>query len=66
VQAAEVDWALGNHARTLRARLALAAGDQAKGCRLARRVSDDWAHAEATLAATRAELAMMIRQHCRS
>jgi hypothetical protein len=56
-QAAEVDWALATYARARRARLALAAGDQAKGCALAESVAETWSGAEPAVAAAGRELA---------
>jgi hypothetical protein len=60
-QAAEVDWALATYARSRRARLALAAGDQARGCALAETVAEAWSGAEPAVAAAGRELADLAR-----
>lgn len=56
-QPAEVDWSLGTYARALRARLAFAQGDRARGCALARRVEEVWREAEPAITAARDDLA---------
>ncbi len=61
-QPAEVDWALGSHARSLRARLALERGATESGCALARRVAELWADAEPAVAHAAGELAAMARE----
>jgi hypothetical protein len=58
-QSAEVDWALATYARSRRARLALAAGDQAEGCAFAEAVADAWAEAEPPVAAAGREVASL-------
>jgi tetratricopeptide (TPR) repeat protein len=61
-QPAEVDWALGTHARARRARLALERGSRAEGCALAWRVGEIWARAEPAVASVGRELAAMARR----
>ena len=56
-QPAEVDWALATHARSRRARAALASGDPAGGCALAGAVAEAWSEAEPAVAAVGRELA---------
>jgi uncharacterized protein (DUF736 family) len=56
-QPAEVDWALSSYARLRRARLALASGDKAAGCALARAAAEAWSEAEPAVVAAGRELA---------
>jgi hypothetical protein len=60
-QPAEVDWALASHARSRRARLALARGDSAEGCALAHAVTEAWSQAEPAIVAVGRELAAVAR-----
>jgi hypothetical protein len=56
-QAGEIDWALENHGRYLRASLAHDAGEQARVCHLLRDVAARWRDAEPAYAQLRREVA---------
>jgi hypothetical protein len=63
VQAAEVDWPLGNLGRLRRARLAAKSRNKAEACRLAGELSRSWAGAEPPFAPLLAE-ARALQRRC--